>query len=398
MGRFLISGLYTRIVKFMGLPSSVLDLKILKDAHTKVMKQDANSLKIEDPSLLDLPRQTLIAFGLLVLLVLFMIWDQFFWWQTNDEYSFGYLVPLFAAYVAYDRWPLIRGFLFGSSDGGSDRAQKTQSNSFFVKFFEAVALIGFFSGLSLYFIGGLLRAVSGPQNPASLAISAGFAGILLCGIFIFFKRNAQGESLSLGERFAFVSLFIFPALIWLLSAPMVAVLQKAILVFLQSKVTFVVFTVFDAVGAHLERQGSVLILNGTESVGVEEACSGIRSLTACLFAGSFLASVFLQKFWKKLLLILTAMGLAVITNLMRALFLTYWAYNNGSDAINDHWVLPIIGDIGSVHDFTGFLILGVTCCGLMILLPIFNMSLSSKDDFEDDFDAEDSDSTSQSTE
>ena len=147
MGRFLISGLYTRIVKFMGLPSSVLNLKILKDAYTKVMKQDANSVKIEDPSLLDLPRQTLIAFGLLLLLVLFMIWDQFFWWQTNDEYSFGYLVPLFAAYVAYDRWPLIRGFLFGSSDGGSDRAQKTQSNSFFVKFFLVclfISLVGYF--------------------------------------------------------------------------------------------------------------------------------------------------------------------------------------------------------------------------------------------------------------
>ncbi|MGB0184986.1 MAG: hypothetical protein ACPF9Q_06095, partial [Opitutales bacterium] len=58
----------------------------------------------------------------------------------------------------------------------------------------------------------------------------------------------------------------------------------------------------------------------------------------------------------------------------RALFLTYWAYNHGSGAIDDHWVLPLVGDIGSVHDVTGFLILGVTCVGLMCLLPIFNYS------------------------
>ena len=31
-------------------------------------------------------------------------------------------------------------------------------------------------------------------------------------------------------------------------------------------------------------------------------------------------------------------------------------------------------DIGSVHDVTGFLILGVTCVWLMCLLPIFNYS------------------------
>ena len=38
-------------------------------------------------------------------------------------------------------------------------------------------------------------------------------------------------------------------------------------------------------------QGNVLALP-TGNVGVEDACSGIRSLTGCLFAGSFLAAVF----------------------------------------------------------------------------------------------------------
>ena len=66
---------------------------------------------------------------------------------------------------------------------------------------------------------------------------------------------------------------------------------------------------------------------------------------------------------------------AVLTNLMRSMFLTLWAYNYGSGAIDEHWVLPLLGDIGSVHDVTGMAILGFTCLGLICLLPIFNFDL-----------------------
>jgi exosortase len=341
------------------------------------------SASISDSNLLKLPQVTLIAIGLLVALVGFVIWDQFFWWQTNDEYSFGYLVPLFACYVVYDRWPQIQSYLFRGVRVGSDALEVFPQRNIFTLLLEWVACIGFGFASLLFAIGGLLRAVSGPQNPASLAISVGFAGLLLTGVFIFSKQSADGRPMELKARLAFTCLFLFPALIWLLSAPMVAVIQKSLLVFLQSKVTFVVFTVFEATGADLVQEGNVLLLNGKDRVGVEEACSGIRSLTACLFAGSFLAAVFLQSFGKKCLLIASAMLMAVFTNMCRALFLTYYAYNEGSGAIDEHWTLPLFGDIGSVHDVTGFLILGITCTGLMILLPIFNYKPTAFADFDD---------------
>ncbi len=43
-------------------------------------------------------------------------------------------------------------------------------------------------------------------------------------------------------------------------------------------------------------------------------------------------------------------------------------------------MLPLVGDIGSVHDVTGFAILGFTCVGLILLLPVFNFSLKDFDD------------------
>jgi hypothetical protein len=62
------------------------------------------------------------------------------------------------------------------------------------------------------------------------------------------------------------------------------------------------------------------------------------------------------------------------------MFLTLWAYHHGSEAIDAHWVLPILGDIGSVHDVTGMAILFLTCVGLLLLLPIFNYSLPNWDE------------------
>lgn len=338
----------------------------------EVSKEQSNPVASDHPSIADLPRDVLFAGLLLIGFAAFMVWDQYYWWGNRDDYSFGYLVPFFTAYVLYERWPLIRAYLFKSVcpvDGAP-----ANSTGILSGLFSGLALAAFLSSLLLYGVGALLRSVTGPQNPASLAIAAGFCGIAFSTIFIISSPSAEGQSVPLKNRLSFVMLFLFPLLIWLLSAPLVSVLEKKISVFLLSKVTVVVFTLFDLLGYEIERQGNVLILP-VGQVGVEEACSGIRSLMACLFSGSFLAAVFLDRFWKKAALVLAAMFMAVVTNLMRSLFLTFWAYYYGSEAINDHWHLPVFGDIGNVHDVTGMAILGLTCVGLLFLLPIFNFKL-----------------------
>ena len=99
------------------------------------------------------------------------------------------------------------------------------------------------------------------------------------------------------------------------------------------------------------------------AVGVADACSGIRSLTACLFSGSFLAAVFLDKFWKKIALVGMSMVFAFINNIIRALFLSVWAYEYGADSIS-----------GFVHDAAGYAVLGLTILCLFILLPLFTLN------------------------
>lgn len=328
------------------------------------MSQNSDKL-----SLKDFPKSLISLVVLILSFAAFMIWDQSYWWESRDDYSFGYLVPLFALYVIYDRKEAILGLLT-VTDSVTDN-DKVKG----LWICNLVALTGFISGTLLYFVGGLLRAATMPQNPATLAISMGFALLLLSSVFIFSSETINGEKMILKNRLKLTFLFLFPALIWLISAPLVSVLETKIRVFLLTQVTIVVFTLMDFLGFEIERQGNVLVLpKGV--VGVEEACSGIRSLTACLFAGSFLASVYLSKFWKKFVLVFMAMVFAVLTNLFRSGFLTLWAYFYGSEAINDHWVLPIIGDIGSVHDVMGMAVLVLTTIALLCLLPILNFDLN----------------------
>lgn len=329
------------------------------------MSQNSDTL-----SLKDFPKSFISVVVLILSLAAFMVWDQSYWWESRDDYSFGYLVPLFALYVIYDRKEAILGFL---TQVDSTPSSEDKPNGLWIC--NLIALASFITGALLYLVGGLLRAATMPQNPATLAISMGFALLLLSSVFIFSSETIHGEKLILKNRLKLTLLFLFPALIWLISAPLVSVLETKIRVFLLTQVTIVVFTLMEFLGFEIERQGNVLVLpKGV--VGVEEACSGIRSLTACLFAGSFLASVYLNKFWKKFVLVFMAMVFAVLTNLFRSGFLTLWAYFYGSEAINDHWVLPLIGDIGSVHDVMGMAVLVLTTIGLLCLLPILNFDLN----------------------
>jgi exosortase/archaeosortase family protein len=96
-------------------------------------------------------------------------------------------------------------------------------------------------------------------------------------------------------------------------------------------------------------------------VGVAEACSGIRSLTGCLFAGSFLAAVFLQSRWKQAALVIAALLFAFAANLLRSIFLTSWAYRHGAGSIE-----------GTIHDISGYAVLGLTVVALLCLLPILD--------------------------
>jgi exosortase len=302
--------------------------------------------------------ERLIQAGIFLLLAMtaILIWFQSYFWGIREDYSFGYLVPVFVGYVIFDRWPRICAYWKEGFAEGLRPWPKVIEALLALAAWGALALGGL-----LFLLGSVTNSVSLPVADGSFMMTGGFIGLALGALYL---GSSLAPAAAAGHpRFAlgFLMFFIFPIFIWALSTPMYLGLENRVSTFLLQKVTFVVFNFFDLLGMPLERRGSVLMLPNGE-VGVEEACSGIRSLMGCLFAGSFLSAVFLDKFWKKALLVSMAMILAVLTNLLRGLFLTGWAYRYGSEAI-----------AGLVHDVAGYAVLGLTVLGLLMLLPLFDM-------------------------
>lgn len=297
----------------------------------------------------------------------FVAWDQSHWWRVKEDYGFGWLVPLFTVFVVYDRWPKIEAALNACAAPASPRASGAWGGVQ-TAFVASVMVLG----VLFFLLGAFYRAGAGTSQPGTLALTLGMIGIVLP--LIYFNAPvaaAPSDARWNGDaRVRLAMLFLFPVLVWLVSAPLVSVIDQQLRLFLLRKVVTVVSFVFEVLGLAVEQQGNVLVLP-TGTVGVEDACSGIRSLTGCLFAGSFLAAVFLDRWWKKIALVGAALLLAFLTNLARGLFLTSWAYRYGPEAIS-----------GTVHDTAGYAVLGLTVVGLLLLLPLFNLKFASAD--EDD--------------
>jgi exosortase/archaeosortase family protein len=306
------------------------------------------------------PDRFLATLAVALAFVGFLTVDQMYWWQLKPDYAFGWLVPVFVIYLVYERWPRLQEIFRATGPSPLPGWLHTLCT--------AVAGLALGGGLLLFLLAALYRAGVGSTQPGSLMLAAGFSGVLLGMIYFNVPAGCVGaippaagaRTLRADARLQAAALFLFPALIWMLSAPLVSAVENAISLSLLRQVVSVVFTVFNLLGYPLVQEGNVLMLP-RGSVGVADACSGIRSLTGCLFAGSFLAAVFLDRFWQKVLLVALAMGFAFLTNLLRSLFLTAWAYAYGSEAIE-----------GTLHDATGYAVMGLTVVGLLVLLPLFN--------------------------
>ncbi|MBE6413532.1 MAG: exosortase/archaeosortase family protein [Verrucomicrobiaceae bacterium] len=274
-------------------------------------------------------------------------------WETRLDYSFGYLTPIFALYIIYDRFPQAHIILSSKSIPDNKTLTLFCNGLFSSILIFSLILFTFFT---LVYHNTITWGVPG----FGTAFGFVFASISL--IYFFSENNFKGEKLDIYTRLKFLSLFIFPCFIWLVSAPIFSSTEKAISLFLLSKVAAVVVSVMDWLGFVVNLQGNTISFPGG-TVGVADACSGIRSLTACLFAGSFLAAALLNKLWKKIMLVMLSMFFAFLFNLVRALFLTLWAYENGAESIS-----------GFVHDAAGYFVLGMTVVGLLIFTTLFNIN------------------------
>jgi exosortase len=134
--------------------------------------------------------------------------------------------------------------------------------------------------------------------------------------------------------------------LWPLCAPFPPGTYTRLTQALQLWVSGSVMHTLGLLGVAAHQQGNIIELaRGT--VGVEEACSGVRSLISCVFAGLLFSAALTRRPWARFLVVALSAPLALVMNFIRSLLLTLLV--NAGVRVEGAW-----------HDATGYAILVVT--------------------------------------
>jgi hypothetical protein len=309
---------------------------------------------------------------LVVGMAIITAWDQWFIWSTKEDYNFGFLVPFFSAYVLWERWDDLKGLLTGEKSLPATRDFRWLNFS--------AGTIGFIF-LLLFVIGGATRAIFGTGVGPTLAIAGGFIGTTLSLTYLS-VRGPEKFPPTLGSRWQAVGLMCFPTFVWMISGPFLYLVDNNIKGERLTNVTEIVSGLMRLAGETITVRGNTIVFANQDAVGIADACSGIRSLSACIFVGAFLGAIFLQggfpgSLIRRILLIVCAGFAAILINIARNAFLAFYALKNGSRSLeHDFWGLemgsPQFSKLGNVHDFAGNASMVLAFLLLLACVPLIN--------------------------
>lgn len=220
----------------------------------------------------------------------FLYRDVFVWltgvWTNNADYSHGFLVPVFSAYILWSN----RGSLRSIQPAEPRGQGKGRSDSGLVL---GCVLIGL----------GILARVAGIYMRFQTLEGISLIPFVLGIITILFGRHAARW----GAPAVFFLLFMIP---------LPSFLSGQLSGFLQSVATKVCTFSFQILGIPAYAEGNVISLSNGQ-IGVAEACSGLRMLYA-FFALTAGACMVIDRSWQeKAVIALTAIPIAILTNCIR---------------------------------------------------------------------------------
>ena len=311
-------------------------------------------------------------FGIVIGMTALTCWDQWNIWSTKNDYTFGYLVPFFSAYVLYERWDDLYAFLTG---------EKTIIGNPTSRWFMAVVNFAALFSILTFVAGGAVRAIYGTGVGPTIAISFGLVGTILSLGFIS-AQGPDGSTPSNAVRWSVVGLLLFPACVWIISGPFLYLVDNRIKGELLTNVTEFVSGILRLYGETIKVNGNTIEFANKDAVGIADACSGIRSLSACVFVGAFLGAVFIEggfpgSLVRRVFLIMISGAVAIIVNIARNTYLAFYALNHRSASLDrDFWGVEMgakdFSFLGTVHDFAGNLSMLIAFVLLLACVPLVN--------------------------
>jgi exosortase len=195
------------------------------------------------------------------------------------------------------------------------------------------------AGLAVLSVAGLYAAAVDWSNALVEFLLAAALALLLAAALV--DVAGAGVRLIPSNWSAWVAVGLWP-----LAAPIPSGMYARLTLALQLWISTGVMDALQLLGVAAHRQGNIIEL-ATCRVGIEEACSGVRSLVSCVFVALFFSATLVRRPAARLVVIGVAAPLALAMNFLRALALTLLA--NGGVSIAGFW-----------HDATGYAVLLVT--------------------------------------
>ena len=283
-----------------------------------------------------------LAAGVMILLWGYAVYRLGTFWYGSRDYAYGWFVPVLCLALFWERWknrpePELLAGVTGP-----------------VVMFAILALTLLPSCLFLEII---------PEwRFAGWGFAGAIIGITFCTLYL------------LGGR-SWIHHFAFPVLFFLVAVPWPTRLEAPLIDKLAHLNAMLSVWVADLLGTPAIRQG-VVIQTGAGMVGVDDACSGIRSFQSAVMVALFLGELFRYGFFRRVFFVLSGVALAFGGNVVRTTYLVRVCDLQGKEAVN------------AAHDPAGFTILGATLVGLLLLALLLRPRHRSKNRSEESAPAE----------
>jgi exosortase len=259
-----------------------------------------------------------VAFGLLWSELVNQLKGE--WW-LNPQYNYGLIVPVLLVYLLWRRWP--------------NRPPATQPAKRWLSIFLMIASAALFLPIRL-----LAEA-----NPDWRMLSWAIAVVVITISLSFVYLVGGG---------AWLRHFAFPFLFFLVAVPWPVRIEQLVIQDLMRAVTAINVIFLQLAGVPALQHGNVIEV-GSGFIGIEEACSGVRSLQATLMISLFLGELYSFGVVHRFILVVIGAILAFVCNVVRTAILVWVGTNRG------------LAGIESWHDPAGLTILIVCLFGLWIV-------------------------------
>jgi exosortase len=201
--------------------------------------------------------------------------DLFKEWQRKQDYSAGQLVPLIAIFLVWHERKNLAACVVSPCWWG----------------------IVFLVLAQLMRTSGLLFMFESAER-YSLILTIAALTLMVAGRQVF-------------RKVLWIILFLF------LMVPLPGRIHNIISGPLQTMATSGSVFILEAFGTRISQQGNVVTLNGQATMAIEEACSGLRMLTAFIIVSAFVAYMIKRPHIQKAIVLLSSIPIAVMCNILR---------------------------------------------------------------------------------